>query len=119
MTVRNYGAGGVYNLTYDAENRLTAVRDEVTADFVYDGDGNRVKKTMYGVTIAYIGNYFEYNTDTGSMIKYYYAGSSRVAMRQGWGSGTTGLLWLFGDHLSSTSRVANVDGTPYANGEQR
>jgi len=28
------------------------------------------------------------------------------------------LLWLLGDHLGSTSRVANADGTPLANGEQ-
>jgi RHS repeat-associated protein len=53
------------------------------------------------------------------MVKYYYAGTTRVAMRTGYGSGPTGLLWLFGDHLGSASRVANVDGTPYTNGEQR
>jgi RHS repeat-associated protein len=46
-------------------------------------------------------------------------GSTRVAMRTGAGSGTDGLLWLLGDHLGSTSRVANADGTPLANGEQR
>ena len=52
------------------------------------------------------------------MIKYYYAGSTRIAMRTGAGTNETGLLWLFGDHLGSTSRAANEDGTPYANGEQ-
>ena len=30
----------VYNLTYDAENRLTSVSGAATASFVYDGDGN-------------------------------------------------------------------------------
>jgi hypothetical protein len=87
------------------------VRDEVTADFVYDGDGNRVKGTMFGVTIAYIGNYFEWNTDTAGMTKYYYAGSSRVAMRQGAGTGESGLLWLFGDHLGSSHIAANENGS--------
>jgi RHS repeat-associated protein len=53
------------------------------------------------------------------MVKYYYAGSTRIAMRTGTGTGESGLLWLLGDHLGSTSRVANADGTPYANGEQR
>jgi len=47
------------------------------------------------------------------MIKYNYAGSTRIAMRQG-----STLNWLFGDHLGSTSRAANEDGTPLANGEQ-
>ncbi len=100
MTVRNYGGGVVYNLSYDAENRLTAVSGAATATFVYDGDGNRVKGTVGGVTTTYLGNYFEWTGSTSTMIKYYYAGSTRVAMRQG-----STLYWLLGDHLGSTSRV--------------
>jgi hypothetical protein len=111
MTVRNYGGGGVYNLSYDAENRMTGLSGATTATFVFDGDGNRVKGTMFGVTIAYIGNYFEWNTDTAGMTKYYYAGSSRVAMRQGAGTGESGLLWLFGDHLGSSHIAANENGS--------
>ena len=49
MTSRNIG-GQNYTLTYDAENRLTAVSGATTATFVYDGDGNRVKGTAGGVT---------------------------------------------------------------------
>jgi len=70
-----------------------------------------VKGTVAGVTTTYIGNYFEWTGSTSTMVKYYYAGSTRIAMRTGTGSGTTGLLWLFGDHLGSTSAVANADGT--------
>ena len=33
-------------LTYDAENRLTDLSGGVTASYVYDGDGNRVKETI-------------------------------------------------------------------------
>ncbi|MGB4801370.1 MAG: hypothetical protein WBV59_01850 [Anaerolineae bacterium] len=33
-------------MTYDAENRLTAMSGGVTASYVYDGDGNRVKETI-------------------------------------------------------------------------
>jgi hypothetical protein len=95
MTVRNYGAGGMYNLSYDAENRMTGVSGATTATFVYDGDGNRVKGTVGGVTTTYIGNYFEWKSSTSNMVKYYYAGTTRVAMRTGYGSVTTGLLWLF------------------------
>jgi YD repeat-containing protein len=33
--------------TWDAENRLTSItKDTVTTTFIYDGDGNRVKKTV-------------------------------------------------------------------------
>jgi len=48
------------------------------------------------------------------MKKYYYAGSTRIAMR----TGTADPLWLLGDHLGSTSRVANYDGSAYTNGWQ-
>jgi RHS repeat-associated protein len=53
------------------------------------------------------------------MIKYYYAGSTRVAMQRSGYTSNNGLFWLLGDHLGSTSRVANENGTPLANGEQR
>ena len=55
------------------------------------------------------------------MVRYYYAGAERVAMR----TGAADPLWLLGDHLGSTSVVANYDGTLYARqgykawGEQR
>ncbi len=86
-----------YNLTYDAENRLTGVSGAATATFVYDGDGKRVKATAGGVTRAYVGDYFEWSGSTSTMVKYYYAGTVRVAMRTGSGTGTTGLNWLLGD----------------------
>jgi len=39
------------------------------------------------------------------MVKYYYDGSTRVAMRTG-----SSLNWLFGDHLGSTSRSTDANG---------
>jgi RHS repeat-associated protein len=71
-----------------------------------DGDGNRVKGTVGGVTTTYIGNYFEWVSSTSDMKKYYYAGGTRVAMH----TGSNNPLWLLGDHLGSTSKVANYDG---------
>ena len=50
---------------------------------------------------------FEWTGSTATMMKYYYAGGIRIAMRSGNGGGTTGLLWLFGDHLGSTNVIAN------------
>jgi YD repeat-containing protein len=96
-----------YNLTYDAENHLTGVSGAATATFVYDGDGNRVKATVGGVTVAYVGNYYEWSGSTGT--SYYYAGPVRIAMRQG-----STLYYLFADHLGSTSVVATSSGSKSA-----
>lgn len=46
-----------------------------------------------------------------SMKKYYYAGGQRVAMRNGNTIGTSGLYWLLADHLGSTNKVVNANGT--------
>ena len=110
MIGRNVGSA--YSLAYDAENRLTGVTGSTNAAFLYDGDGNRVKGTVGSTTTIYIGNYFEWN---GAMTKYYYAGSTRVAMRTG---STTdpiaNLTYLMGDHLGSTSVTANNVGARVA-----
>ena len=47
-------AGGSYD--YDFENRLITHTSSVTSGFVYDGDGNRVSKTIGGVTTNYLVN---------------------------------------------------------------
>jgi hypothetical protein len=54
---------------------------DVLVDAWYDGDGNRVKGMVAGVTTVYIGNYFEWMISIGT--KYFYAGNTRVAMRTG------------------------------------
>jgi YD repeat-containing protein len=101
MVKRN---GTSYSLTYDAANRLVGVSGGASASFVYDGDGQRVKATVNGVTTVYVGDYYE---QTGSTLKkYYYAGGQRVAMRE---NGT--LYWLLTDHLGSTVLTANSDGS--------
>ncbi|MGB3059172.1 MAG: RHS repeat-associated core domain-containing protein, partial [Anaerolineae bacterium] len=81
-------------LTYDAENRLTAMSGSVASSYVYDADGNRVKETIGGVTRVFVGNTYE--IDNGTVKKYYYAGNVRVAESSG---GT--LYYLLGDHLGS------------------
>ncbi len=107
--------GSAYTLSYDAENRpsgcslrtcLSGVSGAATASFVYDGDGVRVKATAGGVTTAYVGNYFEWTGSTSTMVKYYYAGATRVAMRVG----SNNPKWLLSDHLGSQSIVASYDG---------
>ena len=105
QATRNVG-GSSYTLSYDAENRLVGVSGAVTATFVYDGDGNRVKGTIGSATTSYIGNYFEWTGSTGSMKKYYYAGSTKVAMR----TGSTTINYLLGDHLGSNAITTSSSG---------
>ena len=57
--------------------------------------------------MAYVGNYYEWSGSTAT--SYYYAGSVRVAMRQG-----STLSYLFADQLGSTSVVANSSGSKTA-----
>jgi len=111
MTQRVTG-GSTYDLSYDVENRLTEVKKDgaVLATFVYDGDGQRVKGTVGFTTTVYLGDYFEWTGSTSTMKKYYYHGTTRVAMRQG----SSTYYWLLGDHLGSTTVTANSSGAKSA-----
>ncbi len=76
----------------------------VSATYVYDGDGKRVKAVVEGMTTVYIGNTYE--RDNGMTVrKYYYAGAVRVALRTG---GNT--FYLLNDHLTSTAITTNSSG---------
>jgi RHS repeat-associated protein len=105
--------GSAYNLSYDAENRLTGISGAASASFYYDADGNRVKATVNGATTAYVGNYFEWVGSTSTMVKYYYADGQRVAMRQK-NASTNVLSFLLSDHLGSTAVTANSGGAKVA-----
>jgi hypothetical protein len=91
-------------LNYDLDNRL--MTGAALATYVYDGNGVRVKAVENGVTTVYIGDYYEWRSDstttpaTTTEVKYYSAagqpsgGGKRIAMR------TNGkLTWLPGDRL--------------------
>ena len=75
------------------------------ASFVYDGDGNRVKKTEAGETILYVDKYYEKNLTTGYTTTYYFHGDKLVAKRTG-----TALEYIHEDHLSGTSVVSSSTG---------
>ncbi len=62
---------------------------------------------LNGVTTYYVGAHFEWTGSASTMVKYYYAGSQRVAMRQG----SSTLYFLLGDHLGSTAITANSSGS--------
>ena len=76
----------------------------VSASFVYDGDGRRVKATMNDTETTYfVGAHYE--VTNGVVTKYYYAGSQRIAMRK-----DGNVSYLISDHLGSTSLVTDESG---------
>jgi len=95
-----------YTFTYDYENHLTAVSgDSVSASFVYDADGNRVKGTVNGTTTVYIAGLYEYQ---GGATTLYYEGN---ALRRTGYAGDNGVFYLLQDQLKSSSTLANQNGT--------
>lgn len=94
-------------LGHDAENRLvSATGTNPTANFVYDGDGRRVKSVVNGETILFTGGHYELKGNEVS--KYYFAGSSRIAVRKYTVPQTTTLTYLVGDHLGSASLAVDA-----------
>jgi RHS repeat-associated protein len=109
MVTREIDSGalaGDYELVYDAENRLVKVKKGTTtiAEFVYDADGRRVKSIMDGETRLFAGDHYEVVVN-GTETKYYFAGTSMIALRK------DGVLnFVLGDHLGSTSLTTDADG---------
>jgi len=91
---------------WDQENRLILIEQEgkVLAEYVYDGDGNRIVKTEQGKTTKYVGDSFEVSGD--EVTKYYFAGAARIAQRQPDGS----LLFYHSDHLGGTNVITQASG---------
>ncbi|MEW6085135.1 MAG: RHS repeat-associated core domain-containing protein [Chloroflexota bacterium] len=107
--------GLTYTQTFDAENRLISVTvNSQTTQFVYDGDGNLVKKVKPdGSKTIYVGGLYEVDKNAGGTVTkttvYYPAGG---AMRV---NGT--LYYVLKDHLGSASVVTDSSGNVV--GEQR
>jgi RHS repeat-associated protein len=107
MTSRHVRDGETFQdftLNYDAENRLVSVTGAATASFVYDGDGKQIKATVNGTTTVYVGNHYEVKNSV--VTKYYFAGTTRLAVRT---NGT--LKYLLSDHLGSTTLSTDANGT--------
>jgi RHS repeat-associated protein len=108
-TAYTYDGNGNMNIgtarTWDVENRLTSITlGGVTTDFVYDGDGNRVKKTVGATTTIYVNKYYE---KTGTEVtSNYYLGGKLVAVKVG-----DDVSYIHQDSLGSTSATSNTSGT--------
>ncbi|QTA83810.1 RHS repeat-containing protein [Desulfonema limicola] len=98
---------------YDNANKLIRIRmgdkdGAVIAEYVYDHNGQRVKKTENGQTTYYIGKYFEeefVGPNPGST-SYYFANNQRVARKAPDGK----LFFLNSDHLGGTNGVTDAAG---------
>ncbi len=78
------------------------------ATFLYDHDGRRVAQTVNGVTTYFVGGHYEV---TGSQVtKYYFAGTTRIAMRKYTIPQSMGVEYFLGDHLGSTSITTDANG---------
>jgi RHS repeat-associated protein len=106
----DFTAAETTQYTYDGENRLVEVSGARSARYIYDGDGNLVVSIENGITTTLIGEHYEWRGAGASMTRYYYAGSTRLAMRVGAGTGTEGVQFLLGDHLGSTSVTTDGSG---------
>jgi RHS repeat-associated protein len=98
------GAGRM--MIYDSENRPTSITVGSATTMVYDYSGERVKKTASGVTTTYIGNLVEC---AGSCTKFYFAGGTRIALKDSGGS----VYYYHSDHLGSSTVVTNSSGGLY------
>ncbi len=95
------------SMVYDFENRPTQItKGSVVTDFVYDGDGGRVKKTVGSVDTIYIGK--SHVCEGGSCIIYIFAGGTRIAQIDA-GTGSNA-KYFHGDHLGSTSLTTDSGG---------
>jgi RHS repeat-associated protein len=115
--------GLTYAQTFDAENRLISVTvNSQTTQFIYDGDGNLIKKIKPdGSKTLYVGGLYEVDkTSSGTVTKttvyYPLAGAMRM-------NGT--LYYMLKDHLGSASVLTDASGNVlgenryYAFGETR
>jgi RHS repeat-associated protein len=94
-----------YTLGYDAENRLVSVTGpSLNAQFVYDGNGQRVKSVINGETILFVGGYFE---KKGNEITKYYPGG---AMRKYVIPQSMNVEYTLGDQLGSASVMTDSAG---------
>ncbi|MGH9890867.1 MAG: RHS repeat-associated core domain-containing protein [bacterium] len=93
---------------YDAENRMTSVGGGSTATYVYNAEGQRVRKTAGGVTTDYIrdlgGQVVAERVGSTWTIGYVYMNGQLVAQ---YSNGTT--YFAHKDHLGSTRLLTKVD----------
>jgi len=77
---------------------------ETVAEFVYDGDGGRIKKIASSGSTVYIGSSYEVNN--GITTKHIFCGSNRIASKSSDGT----LSYIHSDHLGSSNVITDDSG---------
>ncbi|WKZ53206.1 MAG: RHS repeat-associated core domain-containing protein [Anaerolineales bacterium] len=110
QTTRTVG-GQTIQFGYNAENKLVSVTGtNLSAQFTYNGDGQRVKSVVNGEIVYFVGGHYEFNDTTNEITKYYFSGGARIALRKYIIPQTTTLNYILGDHLGSTNIITNATG---------
>lgn len=118
-TKGNLTGDGVWNYTYDADNKLkTAAKTGYSASLAYDAEGRLMATVLAGVTtnLRYDGLDLvaEYNQSGGLLRRYVHGPGIDEPLVWYEGSGTTSKTWLYSDHLGSIVGSADAAGTSTA-----
>jgi RHS repeat-associated protein len=110
-------ASGTLYYGYDAENHMTSLSGDSSATYIYDAEGNRIRKVTGGVTTDYAygasGNVVaEWSGGVWSK-GYVYSGTGQLVAQYNGVIGATGATTLFvhKDHLGSTRVLTTVSAT--------
>jgi len=110
----NLTGDGTRTFEWDAENRLTAVKQGAAtlASFVYDGDGRRAQKIAGGVTATYVydgDGVIEERLSTGGTLKY--VRGPRIDQHWAMRDGDGVVTYFLADHLGSVVQTTDASGT--------
>ena len=112
----NMLSDGLRTYVWNDDNKpRSIVKDGITTDFIYDGNGQRIKKTVSPVVIGgaeiithYIGQLYEITSNTAQ--KFIMAYDKRLAVVRH-SSSHQDVLYFHQDHLGSTGVMTNELGT--------
>jgi RHS repeat-associated protein len=100
---------------YNADNMPTQITHQANGviNYVYDGEGRRVKKVVDGVDkVYYVGEHYEVR-DGDDPVKYIFAGNIRLAMVD-----SSGIYYYHKDHLGSTAGMTSSDSSAIQAGSE-
>ena len=102
---------------YNDANQLVRVRKdapdgEIIAEYVYDYQGQRVKKTENGVTTYYIGKHYEERKGktVDEKTSYFFANSQRIAKSSQKNKAPPQVSYYLNNHLGSADVVIDENG---------
>ncbi len=104
VVVTQVSAGQAYWVNVSTGGNWTAPTPNRITQFVYDGDGGRVKQTDASGTTVFLGDVVEIDP-AGAHTRYIFAGNQRIAARVG-----STYRYYHSDHLGSTSIVTDDAG---------